>query len=284
MIRRQRKPMQADPDRRLSHETTAQWKLRLAIDRQMARNAGEPLIPLEAEAQADYGDGFIVHVETNTKAWTKRNRTTSPIATMHERGQLTAMQFAAAGQIAFTAEAIERAVSVKCASMEARVDHSGSGRDVLVERLAAVRREQTYTLWRRTLPTPKRLVLDMVLTPRSLVATARVYNVPWRRARMFLLDALDRWSDIEERVWRDIDIDYLNAAIARLERYWRCNENVPFLPPCTEYRPGPHRLPGAIVSGPQTRWEVIVRRCVRVIPAVAKPSGAYHGRSDEPQT
>ncbi|MFX8813237.1 hypothetical protein ABTM61_20120, partial [Acinetobacter baumannii] len=82
------------------------------------------------------------------------------------------------------AEAIERAVSVKCASMEARVDHAGSARDILVERLAAVRREQTYSRWRQTLPSPKRLVLDMVLTPRSLVATARVHNVPWRRARV----------------------------------------------------------------------------------------------------
>jgi hypothetical protein len=182
----------------------------------MARELGEPLIPVEAETQADFGDEFIVHVETNTKAWTKRNRTTSPIAVMHERGQLTAMQFAAAGQIAFTVEAIERAVSVQCASLEARVDHSGSGRDTLIERLAAVRREQTYSRWRLTLPTPKRLILDMVLTPRSLVATARIYNVPWRRARMFLLDALDRWSDIEERVWREIDIDDLNAALARL--------------------------------------------------------------------
>lgn len=214
---RRRKAAPIDPIRRLPHESIAQWRTRLAIDRQMERAPGEPLIPAEAEAHGDYSDEFIVHVETNTKAWAKRNRTTSPIAVMHARGQLTAQQFAAAEQIAFTAEAIERAVSVKCASMEARVDHSGSGRDVLVERLAAVRREQTYTRWRLTLPMPKRLVLDMLLTPRSLVATARVHNVPWRRARMLLFNALDRWCDIEERVWRDIGADEMNAALARLE-------------------------------------------------------------------
>lgn len=206
-----------DHERRLPHETMGQWRARLAIDRQMARKAGEPLIPAEAEHHGDYAEEFITHVETNTKAWTKRNRTSSALAIMHERGAITPAQFFAAAQIAMTAELIERAVCVKCASLEARVDQSGSARDHSIERLGIVRREQTYTRWRLTLPSPKRLVIDMVVSERPLVATARVYRVPWRKARMLLVDALDRWIEIERRVARDLDQDDLDRANRRLE-------------------------------------------------------------------
>lgn len=215
---RKRTPISApDQDRRLPHETMGQWRARLAIGRQMARPAGEPLIPFEAEHHGDYAEDYVTHVETNTKAWTKRNRTSSALAVMHERGAITPAQFFAAEQIAMTAEAIERAVSVKGASLEARVDQSGSARDHSIERLAMVRREQTYTRWRLALPTPKRMVIDMVLSPRSLVATARVYRMPWRKARVLLVDALDRWIDIERRVAHEIDQEELDRVNRRLE-------------------------------------------------------------------
>jgi len=218
MSRRNRPPRNVpDHDRRMPHESMGQWRARLAIGRQMARTAGEPLIPIEAERHGQYAEDYITHVETNTKAWTKRNRTSSALAIMHERGAITPAQFFAAAQIAMTAEAIERAVSVKGASLEARVDQSGSARDHSIERLGMVRREQTYTRWRLTLPTPKRLVIDMVLSPHSLVATARVYRVPWRKARIMLVDALDRWIDIERRVADQLDQDDLDRANLRLE-------------------------------------------------------------------
>lgn len=209
----------ADPQARLHNETMAQWRMRIAIDRQMARAPGEPLIPAEAEANGAYDDGFVVHVETNTKAWTKRNRTSSAITVMHQRGQLTPEQFSAAQEIAFVAEAIARNVGVTCASMEARVDHAGSGRDALVERLSAVRREQTYNRWRQTLPMPRRLVLDMLLSPRAMVASARIHNVPWRKARACMIDALDRWNAIGELVRREIGERDVDAAHARIAGY-----------------------------------------------------------------
>jgi hypothetical protein len=206
-----------DQDRRMPHESMGQWRARLAIDRQMARRAGEPLIPAEAEHHGDYTEDFITHVETNTKAWTKRNRMSSALAMMHERGAITPAQFFAAWQIAMTAELIQRAVSVKGASLEARVDQSGSARDHSIERLGHVRREQTYTRWRLTLPTPKRLVIDMVVSERPLVATARVYRVPWRKARDILIAALDRWIDIERRVADELDQEDLDRVNRRLE-------------------------------------------------------------------
>lgn len=218
MSRRNRPPRNVpDHDRRMPHETMGQWRARLAIGRQMARTAGEPLIPIEAERHGQYAEDYVTHVETNTKAWTKRNRASSPIATMFERGGITPAQLSAADQIAKAAEIIQCAVGVKGASMEARVDHAGSARDVLVEHIANARLEQTYMRWRFKLPRPKRLVIDMVMEPCSLVETARLHNVPWRKARVMLIDALDRWCDIEDKVWREFGQEDLDVANRRLQ-------------------------------------------------------------------
>jgi len=129
------------------------------------------------------------------------------------------VQYQAAQEIAQVAEAIERAVSIRCASIEARVDNSGSGRDFIRERLHIVRMEQAYTRWRMMLPMPKRLVIDMVLTERALVATARVHGVPWRKARNYLIDALDRWEEVKGHVWRCVDTDDVLRVEQRIEGF-----------------------------------------------------------------
>lgn len=197
-------------------ETHREWQDRLDIADLVRRRPGEPLIPPEAEAQGDYADSVITHVETDTRALTKRNRQQSALALMHERGAITPAQYEAAGQIARIAESIERAVALRGARLEARVDCAGSARDMLTERLSHVRLEMTYNRWRDRLPMPRRMVIDMVIGDRDLVGTARVHNVPWREARRRLIAALDLWLDLRDAVWREIDADDTGRAYRRL--------------------------------------------------------------------
>jgi len=140
----------------------------------------------------------------------------NPVARMFEDGQLTEEQFDAANQIAAVVEAIERIVSVRGASLEARVDCSGAARDLLIESLALIRLDVIYSAWRNRLPTPKRLVIDMLTANRSLVATARVHRVNWRKARKWMLSALDRWIEIREQHWHAIGEDDVQAIYAKL--------------------------------------------------------------------
>lgn len=144
------------------------------------------------------------------------NRRQSPIGRLYESGAIDDDQHNAAEEIATVAEMIERAVSVRGASLEARVDNSGAGKDKLVEHLVRVRLEVTYSAWRLRLPMPRRMVLDMLLTNQPLTATARAYKVPWRKARKVLIDAIDRWIDIKERVWSSVEPDDVESVYRKL--------------------------------------------------------------------
>lgn len=163
----------------------------------------------------DYHYDDIIHVESFTRATVHRIRQQSSIRKLLDDGQITDEQFYAAQSIARVAEMIQRNVSVRCASLEARVDCAGSGRDILVERLGAVRMEAVYTKWRTSIAVPRRMIVDMVLEDRSLFTTARVHGVGWPRAKRLLGDALDRWNDLMERARKDIDQDDVDRAHAR---------------------------------------------------------------------
>ena len=202
---------------RLAGETYREWQDRQTTAELIRRRPGEPLIAPETAAHGDYADALVTHIETNTRAQTKRNRQQSALATMHERGAISPAQYEAARQIARIAESIERAVSMRGARLEPRVDFGGSGRDMLVERLSQVRLEMTYARWRERLPMPRRMVIDMVIGDRDLVATARVHNVPWREARRRLIAGLDMWLELRDQVWREIDADDTARAQRRLD-------------------------------------------------------------------
>lgn len=172
----------------------------------------------ETTRHGEYSEEFVMHVETMTVTTATRNRQQSSLRNMHDRGSLTAAQYLAALDIAAVAERIERSVAVRGASLEARVDTFPGRRDVLFERLAHVRMEAAYTRWRQRLPMPRRMVIDMVLMDRDLFATARVYRMGWTRAQAMLRKALDIWIELAEEACRQIDMDELNAAHARIER------------------------------------------------------------------
>lgn len=170
----------------------------------------------EQRQHAPYHHDEILHVETFTRAMVHRVRHASSLRAMCDREQITSAQYQAALEIAFIAEMIERSVSVRGASLEARVDHSGSARNALIERLGSIRAEKAYTDWRQSLPMPKRMVIDMVIEDVSLVAIARRYRVGWVKARKYLLAALDRWEDIRARTWKDVDARDVLWRYARL--------------------------------------------------------------------
>ncbi len=206
----------ADPRAKRRDETHAQWQARLDAMLPIERETGEPILTPEALAQGDFEAAFVPDHITGQVTKTMRRKSSSSMARMHDKGEITGDQWAASQEIALVAEMIERSVSVRGASLEARVDGSGSGRDVLVERLHMVRMERAYTQWRQYLPMPKRMVIDMVLGDRELFVTARVHGMGWPRARRLLLGALDRWIDIRERVWRDVDERDVLARYARI--------------------------------------------------------------------
>lgn len=197
-------------------ETDLDWRQRIAKLEQDRRASGAPIVTPEAEQHGDYRDEFVMHVETQTLARTKRNRVASPFLALYERGTIDKDQYGAALEIAAAAEMITCSVSIRSARLAARVDNSGAADDALVEKLATVRLEVAYTLWRSRLPMPRAMFVDMIVHPGSLKAIARRHGMGWPRAKRLLIRALDRWNDIRERVARNIDQEDLDAAHKRL--------------------------------------------------------------------
>jgi hypothetical protein len=92
---------------RRSGESFWQHQSRVVRARQEQRGKGEPLVTMEAEQHALYEDKTVLHVETFTQVVTKRNRLTSALETMRDKGQLTAAQVDNAKRIAMIAEGIQ---------------------------------------------------------------------------------------------------------------------------------------------------------------------------------
>lgn len=204
--------------RKRRDETEWQFRSRLARLRQEARDRAEPIVPIEAESHGEYVSEDVMHVETGTRAPTKRRKSISSLVRMHQTGKLDNAQFEAAMRIARIAERIEGQVGVRCASLEGRVDCSSGNRDVLLERLGQVRDEIAYTRWRRQLPLPRRMILDMILVDRPLATTARIHGKRWERARETFIRALDLFTELRSRVSKDVDERDLFAAHARLAK------------------------------------------------------------------
>lgn len=210
-------PLQKRPD-----ETDLVYRSRLARMKQEERDRSEPIVPREAEQHARYASEDVMHVETNTIATTRRNKGLSSLVRLHRTGRFDNAQYEAAVRITQVAERIERSVAVRCASLEARVDNSGSARNLLIERLAQVRDEVAYTRWRTMLPVPRRMIIDMLLANRPMSATARLYGKRWetrgstKGAGEIFIDAIDLWIDLRDRVGKEIDARDIEIAHARI--------------------------------------------------------------------
>lgn len=204
-----------DPLARRHGETHWTWRSRLA--EQVANDAkkGESIVTAETLAQGGLEKADVV--DDDGRQWrTVQRKTRSALAHMHSRGNLSDGQYLSALQIARVVERLERSVTVGCASMEARVDCSGSSGDTLVESLYDVRLERAYSEWRKLLPMPKRMILDMVTVDHRLSAIAARHNTGWPRAQRLLRNALEQWPECFARQMREIDQEDVDAAHKRV--------------------------------------------------------------------
>lgn len=141
----------------------------------------------------------------------------SPLLRMHKLGKISNDELRAAIEIGQVVEMIELAVSIRSASLEARVDCSSSSRDALVEGLKMVRLEVAYRAWREAIPTPRRMIIDMVASSNeSYVELARRHKLHWRTARKRLISALRLWPTFKKLAEDSVDRSDLAAVYARL--------------------------------------------------------------------
>jgi hypothetical protein len=208
---------------RLPGESRLEHALRRQRIKADARNRADPIVTDEARRQGGYIEEDVMHVETGTRAVTFRRKSISSLVRLHQTGRLDNEQYEAALRIARVAERMERDVGVR-GSTVTRVDCANTARDALVEHLGQVRDEATYSRWRKLIPLPRRMILDMVLIDRPLATTARIYGKRWestprtKGGRELFTDALDLWIDLRGRVGNEIDERDLLTAHARLLR------------------------------------------------------------------
>jgi len=203
----------SDPNAKRRDETYLQWRSRLARQQETARRQGEDIVTPETLAQGGLERAMSPDQE---RARTYRRTTKSSLARLKDRGVITDEQHASALEIAEVVERIERGVGVASASLAARVDCSGGRYDPHMESLHRVRMERAYSAWRRALPLPRRMFLDMVTEDHQLAMIARRHNRSWVWAIRALKECLDTWPDERKRAFDAIDQDDLDRAVQKV--------------------------------------------------------------------
>lgn len=153
-----------------------------------------------------YSDGGTP--ETRDKASRVRQ---GALARLCQSGAISADQLAWAGEIAAVHERIAADVSLRCISLETRVDISRSHDGAFFEKLGAVRAEVAYTQWRAGLKRPGP-VLAMLVEDCGVNAAARAFHMDKRTAKRLLIDALEAWPNACRDAWRQVDDATLAAA------------------------------------------------------------------------
>lgn len=143
----------------------------------------------------------------------------SPLDRMLRLGKITQDEHNAACEIASIVEMIESDVQPRTSSFEMPVDNPASGRNVLVEGLLRVRLEVAYRAWSKTLPVPRRMIIDMIVSDNvPYVRLARRYRMHWRTARKRLLTALRIWPGFVSVARAEIDRERLDEIHEQIER------------------------------------------------------------------
>jgi hypothetical protein len=136
--------------------------------------------------------------ETNERiARVPERQRQSPLARMVKIGSISAEELASAHEICRVVEIIDRDVMVSCSSLEARVDHSGSGRNILIESLGRIRAEVAFQAWHEMIPMPRAMIMDMIVRDVNYRQTSNKYNINWRTARKRLKTALRLWETVK---------------------------------------------------------------------------------------
>lgn len=137
------------------------------------------------------------------------------LARLFMAGTIDANQLAWAAEIASVHAMIVRDVVPATVSLETRVDQSRSGDGAFYEALGRVRAEVAYTAWRAALPKPG-VVLAMIVEDVGVSVAARRFGMRTARAKLLLINALDRWTGEMDHARRTVDAADLAAAQAGL--------------------------------------------------------------------
>lgn len=151
----------------------------------------------------DYGRGTP---ETNEKHHVYHS---DSLHQMEINGTIDKEQRENATAIANVYRSIESDVAVTVASLEARVDNSSRGAAQRVaERINRVRLHLAYTIWRGQLPEPKQAVLDMIVGDAvGYTVVAKRYGMHARKAKRWLIQALDAWPSCVDRAYSVVDAE-----------------------------------------------------------------------------
>lgn len=197
------KRKRTDPTAKRADETDLQWRSRVARHQEVKRQFGEDIVTPEALAKGDLEEAIAPKGENRDKTYRRRSK--SSLERLNNRGVITDRQLVAAREVAQVAERIEAEVGMATASMEAKVDNGAGGYDPHYESLHRVRMERAYSEWRKLLPMPRRMIIDMVIKDSKLAAIARSHNRGWRGAIVTLRECLDAWQEEKRRAFAGID-------------------------------------------------------------------------------
>lgn len=189
----------------------AEWK----IERKRLLAEGSRLEPGIEEAM-QLRERWSHKAVGTPETWEQDGKHTDVLVQMEKNGTITKEQVEHAAQIANVHRSIEADVGVKVASLEARVDSSRRG-GAVAERIHRVRMHHAYTIWRRTLPLPREMTLDMIVGEDGYTVVAKRYRVHNRKAKRLLIAALDRWPLCVASAFSAIDqetVDAMNEARA----------------------------------------------------------------------
>lgn len=187
----------------------AEWKL----ERKRQLAAGAQLEPGIEEAMKR--KEAWSHKQTGTPETHEHAERThaDALIQLERNGTIDKEQLEWAAQIANVYRSLEADVALKVASFEARVDTSRQYGGLVVESVRRVRLHLAYGYWREGLPQPRQMVLDMIVgDPIGYTVAAKRYGVHNRKAKRFLLDAINAWPDCVGRAYRVHSEDDIQAA------------------------------------------------------------------------
>lgn len=132
------------------------------------------------------------------------------LAQLERNGTIDKEQSEWAAEIANVYRSLESDVAIKVASLEARVDQSRRGGEV-VERIRRVRMHLAYSRWRDLIPEPRAMILEMLVGDTiGYTVAAKRYRMGNIRAKRLMVAAIDLWPvcvDAVCKLYSDSDIE-----------------------------------------------------------------------------
>ena len=138
------------------------------------------------------------------------------IAQLHRNGVIDDQQLEWAAQIANVYRTLTADVDVSVSSLEARIDESRGGREMVGESTHRVRMHLAYGYWRDGQAVKRQMVLDMLVGDTiGYTVAAHRHRCHKRRAKKLLIDAINAWPDAVSRafrLWSDEEIEQAQNA------------------------------------------------------------------------